>query len=322
MIIKHIAFTIFIFAGCTNNPSVRHASDPVSGETPIERSTGELIMIQSGGKAPLISKSGINYWIQQKDNQTQSSGKLSGLLATGDWQSAITEARRLLETNPGDEGLLTALGDAYAAGRNYEMAAYYGGLILKTEPGNSDAMNLIGLRLMMASANRRSDYDDAITWFRKALDSDGSHVAGGLNMGYLQLELGDAAAANETFALVAGRCQRCFDAQYGYGVAASRTSSWSNAKNAFESILSSDPSRAEAVYQLAIVYKNGLGDTARAIQLLQNLVNDADGRFKGAGDVKRVANVTLRRLKASDRSGPEPLDAIMPRGGEQPARAR
>ncbi len=322
MIINLILVLVFVLASCTNKIDTKSTTEAVTGEAAIERSTGELIMIQSGGKSPLISKSGANFWIQQKDADGMSTGKLSGMLASGDWQSAVTEARRLLEQKPGDDGLMTVLGAAYAVGRNHEMASYYGGLVLKSEPANSDAMNLVGLRLMMASANRRSDYDDAMTWFRKAMDSDGAHIAAGLNMGYLQLELGDSASAVETFSNISGRCQRCFDAQYGYGVASARTSAWTTAKNAFESILAADPSRAEAVYQLALVHKNGLNNEARATQLLQELVNDADGRFKGAGDVKRVANVALRRLKASDRTGTEPLETIMPRGGEQPARAR
>lgn len=322
MIIRFILVTSVLVAACATKTAPKPDSTPVSGESGISRSTGELIMIQSGGRAPVISKSGTNFWVEQKDSEGLSSGKLSGLLVSGDWQAGISEARKLLEQKPGDEGLLTALGAAYAAGRNYEMAAYYANLVLKSEPGNSDAMNLVGLRIMMSSSNRRSDYDDAMAWFRKAMDSDGSHVAAGLNMGYLQLDLGDAGGAMETFAQASGRCQRCFDAQYGYGVAAARTASWANAKSSFEAILAAEPGRAEALYQLAIVYRNGLNNDKEAMKLLQDLVNDADGRFKSAGDVKRVANVTLRRLKASDRTGSPPLETIMPRGGEKPARAK
>jgi hypothetical protein len=97
--------------------------------------------------------------------------------------------------------------------------------------------------------------------------------------------------------------------------------SWANAKNAFEGVLSNTPSRAEAQYQLALVYKNGLNNQNEAIKLLQEIVSDADGRFKNASEVKRVANITLRRLKAGDRSGPIPEEGTMPHGGEMPARA-
>ncbi len=322
MVHSLIITIVMTLVGCSKSIMTPKEQVSPSDDTNISRSTGELIMVQTGSKSPVISKSGANFWIEQRDAEGASSGKLSGQLASGEWQSAISEARQLLEIKPGDEGLLTALGAAYAAGRNYEMAAYYASQVLKSEPSNSDAMNLLGLRIMMASANRRSDYDDAITWFRKAMDSDGTHVAAGLNMGYLQLDLGDTNGALETFAQTSGRCQRCFDAQYGYGVAASRSSSWANAKNAFQSILEKEPSRAEALYQLALVHKNGLNDEAQAIKLLQDLVNDADGRFKTGGEVKRVANITLRRLKASDRSANQPLETIMPRGGEKPARAK
>ena len=311
--------SLTVISCSSKNPikQIMSSSEPVSASgTP-----GEMVVIQSGGRSPIISTSDAKRWIQLSESEGSSAGKLYGLIATGEWQSAIQEARRNLEINPGDENFMTILGAAFASGRNYEMAGYYGSLVLNTNSQNSDAMNLVGLRIMMASENRRGDFDDAIAWFRKAADSDSTHVAGLLNMGYLQLDLGDARGAGESFALASNRCNRCFDSQYGYGVASSRSMSWANAKNAFEGVLSNNPSRAEAQYQLALVYKNGLNNQNEAIKLLQEIVSDADGRFKNASEVKRVANITLRRLKAGDRSGPIPEEGTMPHGGEMPARA-
>jgi tetratricopeptide (TPR) repeat protein len=323
-VITLIAANLMLFACATTPDNNKKES---SGLSPVRkrefaRSTGESIVVQAGAKEPLLSKSGAKYWINQSDSTEASSGKVSGMIASGEWQGAITEARKLLELQPGDPGILLALGAAYAVGRNYEMAAYYAGQVLKIEPSNGDAMNLIGLRTMLASANRRSDYDDALTWFRRSIESDGNQYAAGLNMGYLLLDLGDATAALQSFNQVSSRCRKCFDAQYGYGVAAARTGAWGNAKKTFEDLINSEPDRAEAIYQLALVYKNGLNNDKKAIDLLQAIVNDADGRLQHAGDVKRVANITLRRLKASDRSAPPPLETVMPRGGEKPARAR
>jgi hypothetical protein len=139
-------------------------------------------------------------------------------------------------------------------------------------------------------------------------------------MGYLQLDLGDAAAALESFTLASNRCSKCYSAQYGYGVAASRTQSWAQAKSAFEGILSRENFRADALYQLALVHKNGFKDNNKAASLLQDIVSDADGRFKEANSVKRVANITLRRIKSSDRTGAQPMEAVTPHGDEMPAR--
>jgi tetratricopeptide (TPR) repeat protein len=310
-----LAAVIFCAAACAQKPVV--PKEEVSESSPAR---GEMIMTQVGSSIPVISSSDEKHWIQLKNSSDSSRDKLYGMLATGDWQPAVEEARLQLEKRPGDPAMIVALAAAYASGRNYEMAGYYGKLALKTDQSNSDAMNLVGLRVMMSAGNRRNDFDDALVWFRKATDNDGTNVAAPLNMGYLQLDLGDAPSAVESFGLAGNRCGNCYSARYGYGIASARMGSWTQAKSSFEGILSRENYRADAQYQLALVYKMGLGDTNKAISLLQNIVSDPDGRFRDAGNVKRVANITLRRMKASDRTGPSPEDTTMPHGGELPAR--
>ena len=218
---------------------------------------GELVLMQAGAKAPTISSSNEKTWLQWSQSAEPSTKKLFGLLATGEWQAAAEEARRELEKQPGDPALMVALASAYAIGRNYETAAYYSAIALKTNATSSDAMNLIALRLMMQPGNRRGDYDDAIAMFRKASENDGTQLAAPLNMGYLQLDIGDSQAAVESFNMAANRCERCFAAQYGLGLALMRTNAWGQAKSAFESILSKDKSKAAAQYQLALVLNQG-----------------------------------------------------------------
>ncbi len=302
-------------AACAPKPVVM--KEEVGESSP---ATGEMIMTQVGSSVPVISSSDEKHWIQLKNSKDSSRNKLYGMLATGDWQPAVEEARLQLEKRPGDPAMIVALAAAYASGRNYEMAGYYGKLALKTDQSNADAMNLVGLRVMMSAGNRRNDFDDALAWFRKATDNDGTNVAAPLNMGYLQLDLGDASSAVESFGLAANRCGSCYSARYGYGIASARMGSWTQAKSAFEGILSRETYRADAQYQLALVYKSGLNDANKAISLLQDIVSDPAGRFKESGNVKRVANITLRRMKASDRSAPTPEDTIIPHGGELPAR--
>ena len=268
----------------------------------------ELIMIATGEKSPLLPRAGSFNWVEMSESTASNRDRLYGLLAIGESEAAIDEAHKLLELQPGDANVILALGVAFGISHNYEMAGYYGDIVLKLKPENSDAMNLIGLRIMMASGNRRVDYEDAITWFRKSADNDNTHVAGLLNMGYLQLDLGDAQTAVDSFGLAASRCGKCSTAQFGLGLAAARSANWSTAQSAFEGILSQDKTRADAQYQLALVYKNGNGDRNRAISLLQGIVSDDDGRFQKSVSIKRVANVTLRQLKATDRDGTFPSE--------------
>ena len=315
-----ILLTLMLTTQACTTPSSKSESRVSNEPITTGPASGELIVMQTGAKEPMISGSDINQWIQLRDSDNSRS-RLYGMLATGNWAAATEEARKELEKTPGDNVLMIALASSFAGQRNYDMAAYYASHVLKSSPSNADAMNYIGLRVMTQSGNRRADYDDAIAWFLKASDNDGTHIAALLNMGHLQLNLGDASNALESFSLASNRCGQCFASQYGFGIAAGRTGAWSQAKTAFESILSRDKSRAEAQYELALVFKNGLNDPKRCVDLLQDIVSDPDGRFKHAGKVKTVANITLRRIKASDRTAPPPEETVVPHGDEMPARA-
>jgi tetratricopeptide (TPR) repeat protein len=303
---------IVLIIGCATGQTDKkkgHSSpDIVVNDVPEANASNEIVMIATGEKSPLLPDSGNTNWLQMSESSSSSKNRLYGLLATGQWEAAIEEARRGLELQPGDGNLILALGTAFGIGRNYEMAGYYGDLSLKLRPDNGDAMNLIGLRIMMGAGNRRGDFEDAITWFRKASDNDSAHIAALLNMGYLQLELGDAQSASESFVLASSRCGRCSPSQFAVGLASARSADWAKARTAFEGILSQDKSRADAQYQLALVHKNGLKDPGRAINLLQEIVSDGDGRFKDATNMKRVANITLRQMRSTDKDGAFPTE--------------
>jgi hypothetical protein len=119
------------------------------------------------------------------------------------------------------------------------------------------------------------------------------------------MELGSSAAAVEPFRTASTRCGGCDRALMGLGIASSRAGRGDDALAAFEEVLSRDPKNAEAKSQLAMVHKNNLKNNSKAESILQELVSDADGRFKNGLPAKRQANIVLRRLKASDRSGDE-----------------
>jgi len=310
--IKYIilnAFLAMMAIGCSTLSELKKKPD----DSQITGLAGNGVIAKAGATHPIISPVDTKTWIEMSESKESGREKLNGLLATGKWQEAAEEARRGLEKQPGDQASMSALTAAYALGKNFEMAGYFATSVLKSEPSNADALNILGLRTMMRTGNRRTDYEDAIAFFKKAAENDGTHVASLFNMGSLQLDLGDAQSAMESFSMARGRCGQCFEADYGFGLAAMRAEQWPQAKSAFEDILARQNNRAAAQYQLAMVMNRGFNDNAKAISLLQNLVSDPDGRFKDSGNIKRAANITLRRWRASDRTAPIPEEANEPR---------
>ena len=265
--------------------------------------SGDIVILQPFAKTPVLSDKSQAYWINVRSTPGSELAKMQGLLATGEWQTATDTARAYLVKHPGNPEAMMGLACGYALGRRYELAGYYANQVLKMQPQNSDAMNIIGLRVMMATGNRRADYQDAISWFQKSNDADPTQIAASLNMGHLMLELGDSNGSMSAFKIANERCDECERALLGHGIAASRAGQGEVAKASFERALEKDQTCAEAKYHLAMTYRNNFNDRRKAASLLQDIVSDADGRFANEGPAKRQANIALRRLKANDRTG-------------------
>lgn len=298
--------TLLVLAGCatfTGNKAKKEAAalKTDGGTEPLV--TGDAIVMQPSMKRPLISAQDLNYWVHLKTKGPHALARMRGQLATGDWEAAIQSGKAYLITSPDHPEAMMGLASAYAIGRRYEMAAYYANQVLKIQPTNSDALNILGLRLMMATGNRRADYQDAVNLFQRSMETDGTQIAAGLNLGHLQLELGLTSDAAGTFATTARRCGDCTSSLMGEGIASARSGKGEEAKSAFEKILGRDPNHAEAKYQLAMNYRNNLKDDRKATKFLQDIVSDAEGQYRDDLPVKRQANIALRRIKASDRSG-------------------
>jgi tetratricopeptide (TPR) repeat protein len=262
-----------------------------------------VIIMQPMAKSPTLSDKPNSYWVNLRTQGTTDLAKMRGLLATGDWEIAIQQAKSHLIKHPNTTEALMGIASGYAMGRRYEMAGYYAMQVLKIQPSHSDALNIAGLRTLMASGNRRADYQDAMTLFQRSIDSDSQQIAAALNLGHLQLELGNSSSASESLKVAAGRCGQCEQGLIAYGVASSRSGRGDTAQDAFNDALKKNSKSSEAMYHLAMNYRANFNNTSKAVQILQDIVSDADGRFDGQTTIKRQANIALRRIKASDRSG-------------------
>jgi cytochrome c-type biogenesis protein CcmH/NrfG len=259
------------------------------------------VVVQQGNRAePVISAHDRRYWLDMR----QAKGtlpRMSGALATGESAATIELAKHYLEQRPGDPDGLTMLATALAMARNYDLAAYYAALVEKARPGDGPALNIKGMATMLTPKARIEDFRRAAGYFEQAFAADKTQIAPGLNLGALQLELGNAAAAANTFGEVAKRCGQCAVAMMGYGVAASRSHQFDAAKTAFESVLKKNPLNAGALYNLALVYKNGYNNRKQAEKYLDQLL--ADSRIKDPSARERAQTV-LRSVK-SEASGAE-----------------
>ena len=147
---------------------------------------------------------------------------------------------------------------------------------------------------MMTPKGRAADYKRAGDLFQAAFAADNAQIAPGLNLANLQLELGNHDAASETFSQVVDRCGRCTVGLMGFGVAASRSGKYDAAVAAFNEVLAKKPNHANALYNLALVHKNGYNNPKQAEKYLETML--AKSRTQDPY-LKERAHTVLRMVK-------------------------
>lgn len=260
--------------------------------TPDKAPEGAVVH-QPTRKDPVLSQHDRQYWVDLRQSK-KLMPKLHGAMATGEAEVSVQLARAYLAKKPGDAQGLTMLAAALAMSRNYDLAAYYATLAERAQPGNSAALNIRGLAMMLGPNRRIADFQQAQELFRQSFEADATQVAAGMNLGALALEIGNASVAVQAFEEVVTRCNRCVAGLMGYGVAMSRTKSWDKANSAFAEVLKKKPNHPGALYNLALVQKNGYNNSKQAEQFLFALLNDS-----GTKDVavRERAHTVLRMIK-------------------------
>lgn len=278
-----LALALTMLAACTT-----------TGKAPSSSSKTQLPVVQQAGQAdPVVASRDRQYYLDLR----QAKGILSridGSLATGEAQAAVDLSRNYLAKNPGDARALTALAAALALTRRYDLASYYATLAERAQPGNPAALNIKGVARMLMPKARMADFQAAMSYFQQAFDADQGQIAPGLNLGNLYLETGNPKAAVAIFKRTADRCGDCVAAMMGYGVASSRSRDFGAAVKAFETVLDRSAKHPGALYNLALVYKNGYNKPKQAETYLDMLLNESKTKDVA---MRERAQTVLRMMK-------------------------
>ncbi|MBF0441841.1 MAG: tetratricopeptide repeat protein [Oligoflexales bacterium] len=285
----------YITSACTtlsrNNNEESHA-DIVGKDT-----YGESVVMQSRSKSPVISKLDRDSWIHIRKNTKDDHLRLYAVLGAREFRVAIEESRAYLQKHPRDLVAMEVLSTALAMNGQYSLASYYADLINKYHPNaSSEAANLQGLALLHRPNMGHADMLKAKEYFRTAFENSGKGIAPGLNLGHLELKMGDAGEAAKTFSSIKEKCGNCSESLLGYGVSKTLLGDYKEARESFREILSKEPNNALALYRLALLEKNGYNDNEKAKSYLKRILADTSDENR---DIKRQATFLLRRLEGN-----------------------
>lgn len=276
------------------------AAVTMTGCTTLGRQTGEVnpevkstVVTQVGSKNPVVAGKDRAYWLEMRQKKDLRARTI-GSMATGESEAAIGFAKARLAKSPGNPEALTQLAAALALTKNYDLASYYATLADRARPGNAETLNIRGLAAMLTPSAKMSDFRRAAEFFQQAMDADQGQIASGLNLGNLYLEIGNSAAAVQVFAQVVTRCGSCNAGVLGLGVAQRRVGNYEAALASFKSVLKKQPNNSAALFNIALVYNNGLNNRKEAEEALHKLLAS-----KAVKDeiFRQKAHTVLRSIK-------------------------
>ncbi|MBP9708041.1 MAG: tetratricopeptide repeat protein [Oligoflexales bacterium] len=212
-----------------------------------------------------------DYWLELRGKGEQKQ-KIVGLLASGDYENAANEARLYLQARPGDLWGLKMLASALAVSKQFELANYYATLIEEQSPNDADVMNIRAIAILTSASIEHSDYFRALSLFEQTFEQNSNHVASGINLADLYLRLGNVEKAKQTYGAVLTRRANVLPAQLGYGIACNSLGDYKEAEVVLGEVLKKEPNEADALYHLALVYKNGYNNSKEAEKYLNRII--------------------------------------------------
>jgi tetratricopeptide (TPR) repeat protein len=209
------------------------------------------------------------------------------------WDTVIQLAERHLKVHPGNEDAFLFLAIAYAAKGQIERAQFYAELVLKGSPKHSLALNLLGV-LQRQRAVLMEDYREAIAYFNLAHQTAPDSLAPVLNLGSINLEVGNFEAAYADFTKARKICSSCLAATLGAAASAQAMGRFQEAEESFTLILERNAEHPLANYLLAVQTFYVKGDVERSQRFLENVL-EAD---TADADMRSQARELMARIEA------------------------
>ena len=272
---------------------------------------GGWVVKKSTSKSATAVQAGLGTWIsgdsKEKKGETISAvRRMHVSLTSGDVNTAQAIAKEILTKEPSDVSALTVLVASQIIERNFELANHYASLLERRHPGRAESLNARGLMILATADNRLVQYYKAAEQFQLALSKSPDEIAAGLNLGRLQLGLGNSKAAVKAFSQARNRCDDCRDSLLGHADSLAVGGAKVEAKKIYDELVSKDKKDYESQFRLAVLFKNGFNDFKNAEDRLLRIMKDN----KEGSRAWTRANSYLRSIRLEKDQKPTEASAI------------
>lgn len=245
-----------------------------------QETENSFFVFKSSKSPKVIASDGMSYNLKDVD-MSRSRFPWTSALIQSDWEKCLQAAHAWLKDHPYDKDAFLILSVANLKLAKLALAKFYVDQLLSMHPAFSEANNLKGL-IIIASAQSSSDFENAMEYFRKALESDPKHVAALLNLSYTYLILSQYQQALDSFKTTANQCNNCLAALTGLGAAYLELGQFKEAEENLKLVLKEEPKNVFALATLSDIYttKNlSNEENLKIINQLKRITGDENTDF-------------------------------------------
>ncbi len=159
----------------------------------------------------------------------------------------------------------------YAIVSSYQVRVWRDTMTLFTHARDAVENNYVALNGLGSLAGSKGDFNEAIAYYRKAIEADPDYVEARTNLGVTLIRVGRADEAIGVLQESLRRCGNCAEIHYDMGVAYFSKGRLAEAISCYENELRSNPRHTNARYNLAITMAAS-GRTQEAVSLYYDLL--------------------------------------------------
>lgn len=194
-------------------------------------------------------------------------------LETGKWADVTKISKKMLEQHPFDPSALSLLAVAALHQNEPERSLYFAKMASAKREDQSFFFNMKGL-VRLKSASMWTDFQDAMTWFRKALSENNRLWSARLNYAYLLLKMGQKEKALGEFKQASRHCDQCVSSRLGSALTLLRMpEDEEKGVSLMQQLMSEYPGIVEIPYELGVYYFSK-GNKKEASRLFKKIKND------------------------------------------------
>lgn len=279
------------FVGCASSTTEEQQELEVLADEVVELAGKNELLLAVDNPALMSSQTGKTGIVVKGDGESDKD-EIIAAMSEKQWDLAVSLSRSFLTKYPGNTDALAFLASSYITLDDYPKARFYANMVLKSDPKNSIALNASGI-INWKQAIVLEDFRQALGFFNVANQVTNKDFASALNLGFMQLRLGNLESSWTEFRNAEKACSNCIMAKIGKALAAQRLGKYDESYSSLNDALELDEEHPLVAYLLAIYYLEEKSDVETAKEWADKVADSSRADYELQEKAREVVNDVL-----------------------------